>query len=90
MSELISHTFQPPRSSRTRSATAESMEEDLQKLLQGLQALRKMAPTSTLCFDAAELLRKGLAPISEDDLWYEVQLADDTAIDQLQGLSRDT
>ena len=65
------------------------MEEDLAKLLQGLQALTEGDGPTLDAFvsrDAAELLReRGTAPISEDDrVRYEVHPLDDTAIDQLQ------
>ena len=65
------------------------MEEDLQKLLQGLQALTEGDGPTLDAFvsrDAAELLReRGAHPISEDDIVrYEVHPLDDTAIDQLQ------
>ena len=65
------------------------MEEDLQKLLQGLQALTEGDGPTLDAFvsrDAAELLReRGTAPISEDDrVRYEVHPLDDTSLDQLQ------
>ena len=65
------------------------MEEDLQKLLQGLQALTEGDGPTLDAFvsrDAAELLReRGTAPISEDDIVrYEVHPLDDSDIDQLQ------
>ena len=65
------------------------MEEDLQKLLQGLQALTGGDGPTLDAFvsrDAAELLKeRGAAPISEDDtVRYEVHPLDDTPIDQLQ------
>ena len=65
------------------------MEEDLQKLLQGLQALTEGDGPNLDAFvsrDAAELLKeRGAAPISEDDIVrYEVHALDDTPIDQLQ------
>ena len=65
------------------------MEEDLQKLLQGLQALTEGDGPTLDAFvsrDAAELLKeRGAAPISEDDIVrYEVHALDDTDIDQLQ------
>ena len=65
------------------------MEEDLQKLLQGLQALTGGDGPTLDAFvsrDAAELLReRGTAPISEDDtVRYEVHPLDDSDIDQLQ------
>jgi len=64
------------------------MEADLQKLLQGLQALTEGDGPTLDAFvsrDAAELLReRGSQPISEDDIVrYEVHPLDDTAIDQL-------
>jgi hypothetical protein len=65
------------------------MEEDLAKLLQGLQALTEGDGPTLDAFvsrDAAELLReRGTAPISEDDrVRYEVHPLDSTDIDQLQ------
>jgi len=65
------------------------MEDDLQKLLQGLQALTGGDGPTLDAFvsrDAAELLReRGTAPISEDDtVRYEVHPLDDTSIDQLR------
>ena len=65
------------------------MEADLQKLLQGLQALTGGDGPALDAFvsrDAAELLReRGSQPISEDDrVRYEVHPLDDTSLDQLQ------